>query len=247
MAGFQDAQEIVQRRANIPHINLYVREGRGAQGDDHLAGVRRLGNRRAGEGQPRRGVDPVEYPWAPVSSNGMRPSRTASSRARVVVDVPITRRPRSANERASGRPTRPNPTTATSALLCGTLIRALRLAASATRPLAQVAGVLRREGRQETRGCTGHSAATAAAARASAGRPTRAQLAEPGAEPVARAPRGSRRRPRPLPAAGGCQTRAHLVHPELLLGLSDADPDDGRPRRVDLSCDLLAPPARSAA
>ena len=50
--------------------------------------------------------------WVPVSLNGMRPPATASmiDRSR---STPITWSPRSAKDRASGRPTRPRPTTAT--------------------------------------------------------------------------------------------------------------------------------------
>src|SRR5205085_11638081 len=68
----------------------------------------------------------------------------ASSRAGSL-SIPITLSPRSANDRASGRPTRPRPTTDTSALLRGVLIGAMRLAARA----APVAHVLMREARDE--------------------------------------------------------------------------------------------------
>ncbi len=60
---------------------------------------------------------------APVSWNGIVPSRTAPSRAGSL-SIPTTSRPRSANDSASGRPTRPRPTTATSAVLCEAVIAA---------------------------------------------------------------------------------------------------------------------------
>ena len=49
----------------------------------------------------------------PGSLNGIRCERTASSRS-ASLSIPSTRRPASANARASGRPTRPSPMTATS-------------------------------------------------------------------------------------------------------------------------------------
>ena len=49
----------------------------------------------------------------PVSANGMRPSRSAPVRSGSL-SMPSTRSPRSANEIASGSPTRPSPMTETS-------------------------------------------------------------------------------------------------------------------------------------
>src|SRR4051794_19322093 len=68
--------------------------------------------------------------WVPVSWNGIRPAAIESITERSR-STPITSRPQSANDSASGSPTRPRPTTATDPLMA----RSLR--ASAAQALAQ--------------------------------------------------------------------------------------------------------------
>jgi hypothetical protein len=51
--------------------------------------------------------------WVPVSLKGIEPARTAASRSGSL-SMPSTDRPRSAKERARGRPTRPRPMIETS-------------------------------------------------------------------------------------------------------------------------------------
>src|ERR1035437_4669010 len=75
----------------------------------------------------------------------MRPSRTAPRRSESL-STPITVRPRSANDSASGSPTRPRPTTATSAVLCEGFMEDRRLAAA-----DNVADVLAQEADHEKR------------------------------------------------------------------------------------------------
>src|SRR3954451_14267390 len=61
--------------------------------------------------------------WVPVSWKGIRRSEIARSTAGSL-SIPTTRSPRSANDSASGRPTRPSPTMATVVVTRGTLGRA---------------------------------------------------------------------------------------------------------------------------
>src|SRR5215208_6996784 len=151
----------------------------------------------------------------------MRPaatcSRTAGSRS-----TPITSRPRSANDSASGRPTRPRPTTAT--------FIGRRLARSAA-PLGNVLA-----------GERGHESGVRrqVAAHQSPGLLPRA------IDPLESALLHPRRRHRDAPGVeveGGpdadhdrdVEAVAHPRHPLLLLGDADPDPEDIGTGLVDLA------------
>ena len=90
MAGAQVAEQVVERRADVGHVDLDVRERRRAERDDDVLGAAR---------RRRRGRRPSSVPaawtrsrtsWAPGSSNGMRASRTACRRS-ASLSTPRTR------------------------------------------------------------------------------------------------------------------------------------------------------------
>src|SRR4051812_514727 len=151
----------------------------------------------------------------PVSWNGMRQSPIDSS-TRGSLSMPMTSRPRSANDSASGSPTRPRPTTATVVDMAGTL----------GGPAEQLrAGKLAREGEQERR-------VVVEVARQQAAR----LLGDPVGplEPALLHPRGRLRDAAGMEVERGADgaedrrvdTVAHARHPLLLARHAGADPDD---------------------
>src|SRR5688572_9216492 len=154
----------------------------------------------------------------PVSENGICPAATWSSTV-CWRSTPTVRRPRSANDSASGRPTRPRPMTATLA----SIRRSLRA------PAEVLAGKRQHEARVEVE-----------VAREQAAR----LLGDPvdPLEPALLHPRGRLRyaagvevERRPHGAHhGDVEPLAHARHPLLLLGHADAHPEHVRARTVDL-------------
>src|SRR4051794_11846033 len=177
---------------------------------------------------------------APGSSKGMRASRTALRRP-ASFSMPIVRRPRSANDSASGRPTRPQPITATSN---SKSMADLEDRGSPTRAggtvsdvaLAPVAHPLPREAADEARVVAQVAVPEPARLRAEAEGPRQPRLLHParrlgdqaGVEVEGGADAHEDRR---------LQAPAHRGHPLLLLGDADADPDDVCARAVDLGHD----------
>src|SRR4051794_39655622 len=80
--------------------------------------------------------------WVPVSWNGIRPASIDSITERSR-STPITSRLQSANDSASGSPTRPRPTTATDAVMA----RSLRALAAAQARAKELAAERHEEGR----------------------------------------------------------------------------------------------------
>src|SRR5215208_3520494 len=133
--------------------------------------------------------------------------------------TPIVWSPRSAKDSARGRPTRPRPTTATLASMCGSLFT-----------LTQV---LARKGQHEAR------------IEVQVARQQPAWLLGDPVDPLEPAllhPRGRLRDPARVEVERGAdcahhgdvETLPHARHPLLLLRHADADPQDVRARLVDL-------------
>src|ERR1035437_163412 len=197
------------------------------------AWARRAGGPSRPEACPRASSSSPSVSW-----NGMRPSRPAPRRGGSL-SIPTTSRPRSANDSASGSPTRPRPTTATSAVLCEGVIQAKGSGAPARRPRSAaaasgaVAQILAEEGGHEAR-VVAHVA-----------RPQPPRLAREPVDPLqARSLHPVRRlgdeagmeveRGAHPHEQGGAQAGAHRVHPALLLGLAGPHPHDRGSRAVDL-------------
>src|SRR5919109_4012762 len=155
----------------------------------------------------------------------MRPASTASTVARTR-STPITSSPRSANDRASGRPTRPRPITAT-------LVTRLSLRVRGSLPHE-----LAPHGGQEAR----------VVVQVARQQPARL-LSDPVGplEPPLLHPVRRLRDPSRVEVEGGAdaahhrhlQPVAHLRHPLLLLRNADAHPEDVRLRLVDLLGDRV--------
>src|ERR687896_862690 len=158
----------------------------------------------------------------PVSLNGIRPAATCSSTAGSR-STPITSSPRSANDRASGNPTRPRPTTAT--LVMG---RSLR-----TSPLGEVlpgerrheAGVRVEVARQQSLGLLPDPVDPL---EPTVLHPARRHRDAAGVEVERRAHAAHHRH---------LEAVAHAGHPHLLLRHADPDPQHIRARLVDLRDD----------
>src|SRR3954452_24129335 len=158
----------------------------------------------------------------PVSWNGMRESRIDSS-TRGSLSMPMTSRPRSANDSASGSPTRPRPTTATVVDMAGTL------GGSAEQLRAEQ---LAREGEQKRRVVVEVARQQAARLLGDPVGPLEPALLHPGGclrDParVEADPPPHRRHDRHLHAL------AHPRHPLLLLRHPDPDPEDVRAVALD--------------
>jgi hypothetical protein len=110
--GLQDRQEVVERRADVAHVDLDVRERRRPDRDDDVLGAGGVGDAVADLEAPG-GVDAVHDLLAAVLLERHAPSRTAFSRS-TSTSTPSTLSPRSANDIANGSPTRPSPMTETS-------------------------------------------------------------------------------------------------------------------------------------
>src|SRR5829696_1249794 len=162
---------------------------------------------------------------APVSAKGMVPARTASRRSGSL-SMPITRSPRSANERARGSPTRPSPMMETSALIALETLAAARAPPGVPTVLAGEAGhetrVVARVAPPEPPRLTGEPVGPLEPRGL---HPWRRLADQAGVEVERGAHPGEHRR---------LEVAPHLGHPLLLLGLADADPDHVRARAVDV-------------
>src|SRR5215213_9426085 len=154
----------------------------------------------------------------PVSENGIWPAESWSSTP-CWRSTPIVRSPRSANDSARGRPTRPRPMTATLASMCGSLFT--------------LAEVLARKHHHEAR------------VEVEVAREQAAGLLRDPVDPLETALLHPRRRLRDAPRVeveggahgthhGHVEAAAHARHPLLLLGHADAHPQHVRPGFVDL-------------
>src|SRR4051794_9416333 len=167
--------------------------------------------------------------WVPVSWNGMRQSEIAASTSGSL-SIPITFMPRSANDSASGRPTRPSPTMATVVVTGETLGRR-----QAAHPVAHQ---LAREGRQEGGVVIQVPGQQPARLLGDPVRPLEAAVLHPGG--------GLRDAPR-VEVEGGPDGRhhwyldalAHARHPLLLARHAGADPEHVGPVVVDARDELV--------
>src|SRR5215217_9321295 len=154
----------------------------------------------------------------PVSENGICRAASWSSTA-CCRSTPIVRRPRSANDSARGRPTRPRPMTAT---------------------LASIRGSLRAPAQVLARKCQHEARVEVEVAREQPARLLRYAI-DP-LEPALLHPRRRLRDATRVEVEGGAdrahdrdvEPLAHARHPLLLLGHADADPEDVGARAVDL-------------
>src|SRR5918999_723012 len=155
----------------------------------------------------------------PVSLNGIRPAATCSSTAGSR-STPITSSPRSANDRASGRPTRPRPTTAT--LVMAKILRASPLGEELPGERRHEAGVRVEVARQQPAGLLPDPVDPLEPALL---HPARRHRYAPGVEVDRGADAAHHRH---------LEAVAHAGHPLLLLRHADPDPQHIGARLVDL-------------
>src|ERR687895_1252754 len=156
----------------------------------------------------------------PVSRNGICPAATCSSTAGSR-STPITSSPRSANDRASGSPTRPRPTTATlAAMRCS--LRASPLGEVLPGERRHEAGVRVEVARQQPLGLLPDPVDPLESAVL---HPARRHRDAAGVEVERRAHAAHHRH---------LEAVAHAGHPHLLLRHADPDPQHVRARLVDL-------------
>src|SRR5918992_5383849 len=158
----------------------------------------------------------------PVSRNGICPEATCSSTAGSR-STPITSSPRSANDRASGNPTRPRPTTAT--LVMWRSLRASPLGEVLPGERRQEAGVRVEVARQQSLGLLPDPVDPLEPAVL---HPARCHRDAAGVEVERRAHAAHHRH---------LEAVAHAGHPYLLLRHADPDPQHVRARLVDLRDD----------
>src|SRR3954451_10542877 len=164
---------------------------------------------------------------APGSSKGMRASRTAARRWGSP-STPRVRRPRSAKESASGRPTRPQPMTATSKSMGPGRLATGRAAPSRAELLQEgdhEGGVVLRVAPPEAPRLLRQAVDPLEAVLL---HPRRRLRHEPGVEVEGGADADEQRR---------IELGPHLRHPLLLLRLARPDPDDVGLQPVDLTQD----------
>src|SRR5215211_6368463 len=154
----------------------------------------------------------------PVSENGIRPADSWSSTS-CWRSTPIVRRPRSANDSARGRPTRPRPTTATLASMSGSLFT---LAQVLARKRQHEARIEVQVARQQPAWLLGYPVDPLEPALLH----PRGRLRDPARVEVERGADGAHH--------GDVEPLPHARHPLLLLRHADADPQHVRARLVDL-------------
>ena len=115
--GASTPEQVVERRADVAHVDLDVREGGRAERDHDVARAAAASATRSDSVRRPLACTRSSSSCAPVSANGIRPVAhgVRGARGRCRSRSPAGRGRRS--DSASGRPTRPRPTTATSAVL----------------------------------------------------------------------------------------------------------------------------------
>ena len=215
MPGREHAEQVVERRADVAHVDLDVRERGRAERDHDLARARGVRRRGLTATAARRRARARAAPARRSLRTASVPSPTAPSRV-ASLSTPITARPRSANDSASGKPTRPRPTPRRRLCSAGSTSEPGRISARG-RGAAQLArqrarrwaAYWRAKRGDEPRVVAGVATPQPARLARQAVEPTPGRCAASRPAPGRRVRRGSRR-PRPTPTSIGAARRGRI-------------------------------------